>query len=228
MTKQLEDRLVIFDLDGTLIDSELKLRNDVVQTFSRLGQSISIGDVSGDWYGLASKYGISKETFDREFRNRKCWERSLEDGEVSLFPETIPALKALEEDGVRMAILSKSYQDLTWAKLAHFDIDKYFAQVVSVKPEKGATKKEGALYLVSQNNPARLENIYCVGDKVEDALIYKDISRKFKVGASGILLPNRLTGKYDSIKEDSCCDDIFFLRTPADVVLAARGEFDGY
>lgn len=169
-------KVAVFDMDNTLIDSARKLKHDVVDTFYRLGVNIPLAQIKGDWYKLAESYGVDRNVFDKEFENRKSWEESLEAGEVPIFSDTVPCLEKLSQEGIRMAVLSKSIPEYTRAKLDYFNLNKYFEQVETVHPRVSG-KREGAINLIKRMNPSTIKETYCIGDKPEDVVIEKDIYR---------------------------------------------------
>ncbi len=191
----LEDRLAIFDVDNTLLDSSLKLSYDVVNALAGCGVQIRPEEVKGDWYALAQSYGVSKDQFSAEFNKRKSWERSLLDGEVPIFPETIACLETLRQKGVRMAVLSRSIPEYTDQKLKFYGLDKYFDGVVNVDP-KAESKVEGALELVRELDTSKFSRIYCIGDKEEDVSVTKEISKEYGLNSHGIYV-NRQGGKLE-------------------------------
>ena len=108
MAKEKESKVAVFDLDGTLIDSKPKIITDVQDTMARLGYNISYQESSKDWGELRQQYGISKEDWDRAFEQRKTWEQALREGQVPLFEDALPCLKALRDRKARLALLFKS------------------------------------------------------------------------------------------------------------------------
>ena len=115
-----EGLVAIFDMDETLIQSGLKLEKDTVQTFQRLGIEITPDEARGDWYSTASRYGISKEQFDKEFDKRKSWEDSLRDNEAPLFSDSYATLDELVRNDVRIGILTRSIKEFTDLKISYF------------------------------------------------------------------------------------------------------------
>ena len=65
--------LAVFDVDGTIIDSNKKLRTDIRDTMKRFGYQISPEEEREEWFRLAQKYGINEKVFDAELNKRKKW-----------------------------------------------------------------------------------------------------------------------------------------------------------
>lgn len=214
MKRNYLDCVAVFDLDNTLIDSKEKLTADVVQTFARLGKTITPEEVSGDWYALAKTYGIDREIFDREFGNRKTWQQSLEDREVPIFPETREVLESLKQREVRLALLSKSIPEYTEVKLDYFDLRKYFEQVATVHP-KVPDKNQAAVDLVSRLNPGTIDRAYFIGDKEEDVVAADVVGDKYELNSSGIYVNRKgeQLQKYRSVKSLDEIPEIIFDRS---------------
>jgi len=199
MVKQ--NKLAVFDLDNTLIDSKRKLTLDIVGAFERLGQYITPEQITGNWYKLAEEYGISKEKFDEAFDQRKTWEDSLKSGDVIIFPETYEVLESLKGRDIRLALLSKSIPKYTQQKLDHFGLTKYFEGIKTVHPRE-PSKKQGALELIRELGPSTIERASFIGDKEEDVTIANDVYKKYSINSQGIYV-NRDGGKlqaYTSVK----------------------------
>jgi phosphoglycolate phosphatase-like HAD superfamily hydrolase len=197
--------VAVFDVDETLLQSGRKLKYDVVNAFSRLGKKITPEQVAGDWYKLASDYGLSKEDFDREFDKRKSWLESLKAGEAPLYPDSIPCLETLTEQGVRLVALSKSIPEYTDIKLRYHDLKKYFEAVETVHP-KEPNKVQGALNLLGRMTPETLERAYFIGDRPEDVTVADEVSKELKIETIGLYLNRSLkpspeeVSKYCQIK----------------------------
>lgn len=132
----MENIAAVFDMDGTLVNSEKKIRLDVAEAMKSLGVRISPEEIAGNWYDLAQRYGIDNEVFDREFEKRKSWEDSLRDGEVSLFSDTLNCLDTLQDHGITLAILTRSNPEYTHAKINYFGLERYFKDRVAITPVK--------------------------------------------------------------------------------------------
>ena len=178
-------------MDGTLIQSEAKLRMDVVHTMERLGVQIDHTKVGDDWYALAHSYGISKKDFDREFRRRKSWEQSLREGDVSLFPDVYPCLDELLRRGIQAGVLTRSSARYTRLKIDHFNLGKYVRNNVEVTPvnkENHPTKEEEALRLIKKLDLESVTNVYFIGDSPEDVLVAPRVSNRLGIKTQGIYI----------------------------------------
>jgi len=181
-------KLVIFDLDGTLIDSEDKLKADFIGAMTRLGIKISSEEANQEWYKVTDKHGISKKNFNKSFNQRKTWKQSLEEKEVSIFPETKQSLEELADNEVRMALLSKSTPKYTYAKLEHFDLKKYFEIIRTVHPEEQSKEKEALKIALDTNSKQPVSKFYFIGDREEDITVYKELKRKYTIDTQGIYI----------------------------------------
>ena len=179
--------VAIFDMDNTLIDSGRKLESDVVNAMSRLGVEISSDEArTQDWYGLAAKYGVSKEQFDKSFKQRKSWTQSLREGEVSIFPETYETLDRLLTNGVRLGLITRSDPKYTREKMDHFNFDKYFGDRVAITPISEKNKNREALELIKQLSPQTLSRAYFIGDRLEDVAVTIPVEREVGVKSDGL------------------------------------------
>ncbi len=183
-----KDKLAIFDLDNTLIDSAAKLRADVIGAMHRLGVEIASDQIGKNWYEMAANYGFSKEEFDEAFDQRDTWEQSLEAGVVSIFPETIASLNQLRNAGIPLGLLSKSIPQYTEAKLKHFGLGKYFDYTETVHP-KEPSKEIGANNLMKHFGVnGRKNQVYFIGDRSEDVAVATTTRRNFRCNARGIYI----------------------------------------
>jgi phosphoglycolate phosphatase-like HAD superfamily hydrolase len=185
MTTKNQGLVAVFDVDGTLIDSGMKLKTDALGAFQRLGVQVKPEQLNGDWYAFASQYGISEKEFDREFDKRKSWEQSLRDGEAPLFPDTIPCLESLKARGVRLAVLSRSVPKYTLQKLDYHNLRNYFEHIEVVDP-KAASKASGALNLVSRLGPETISRAFFIGDREEDVNVIGDVSQNYEIDTRGV------------------------------------------
>lgn len=190
MIKANKGLVAIFDIDETLIQSGLKLKKDVAEALGRLGVNILPEQVIGDWYALASSYGIRKDDFYRELDKRKSWEQALRDGDVMIFEDVYPCLDALAEGGVTLGVLTRSIPEYTNQKINYFGLRRYFEDriaITSVDKKIAPTKNVEAVHLMSQFH-SFLDKAYFIGDSSEDVLVADFILEEMDIFTKGVYL----------------------------------------
>jgi phosphoglycolate phosphatase len=174
-------KLVIFDLDGTLIDSRLDLVHSVNAALRHIGRPALPEDVIASYVGDGAPVLIQRalggETID-EGLVRKGLEfflsyyRQHKLDHTTVYPGIVEALAAIQNSGNgtprKMAVLSNKPVGPSRAIVDALGLGGFFAQVyggnsfASKKPEP-----EGALKLL-QESGARPEQAVIVGDSHTD------------------------------------------------------------
>jgi len=189
-----EKRIAIFDLDGTLVDSDKMMSRELIETFKGLGVSPSEEEINiegkRDKYALSEKYGFSSEELDRSYRENVkhiyTLEMALRSGDVALYPETLNVLKALEENGVVLGLLPRSARKSNVLdKVQHLELEKYFGDRINIVSNGDSTKHQGALNLVRKVK-GQNGRISCIGDRAEDVTIADDLRDNYEINAQGI------------------------------------------
>jgi len=192
MTNKTQRELVVFDIDGTLLNSMPKLTADARRTFQRLGLGNRVTDEqirnTKDWYELVAQYGISREQFDRELNRRKSWTQSLRDGEAPLFGDVRYCLEALTGASITLAALTRSDPKCTAEKIDYHGLSRYFGGRVAVTPVTAKSKEAEALELVKRVGAETVSRAYFIGDKPEDVQVAPSVQRALGVPSTGIYL----------------------------------------
>lgn len=190
-TKQ--KRIAIFDLDGTLVDSDKWMYRELIKTFNGLGISITEEEASidgkRDKYALASRYGFGKNELDESYRKNVkgmyALDEALDLGQVTLYPETLEALDELRASGVILGLLPRATRESDiLQKIQHLGLEKYFGDRISVV-SNGHIKYRGALGLLEKTQ-GQNGRVYCIGDRVEDVVIAGRLKRDNQIDARGI------------------------------------------
>ena len=195
MTNKTKNIVAVFDLDGTLIDSDNRLSRELIETFKGLDISITEREAAiegkRDKYVLAAKYGVSKEDLDRSYgkiANRLgTLGDALHSGEITVYPETLSTLDSLRGNGIIMGLLTRATRESDVVrKVRHFQLGKYFGDRIVVVSNNGHdTKYNGAVDLLRKMQ-GQNDKVYCIGDRAEDVVVASDLKRNNEIDAEGI------------------------------------------
>ncbi|WP_027718138.1 HAD family hydrolase [Desulfovirgula thermocuniculi] len=126
-------KAVLFDLDGTLVDSLPLLKEVYLRVFEDLGLSWGRGDVI-QWIGrpivdIARHFagGREKEFIDRYHHH---YYREY-DRRVRLFPGTAEMLRRLKEKGLALGIVTSKGRTSAWHTVRQMNLGEYMDVVVT-------------------------------------------------------------------------------------------------
>lgn len=119
----MSQRAVVFDLDGTLVDSAPDITIALNAAFREHGAAFSVGDVK-KMIGKGADVTISRAMAAADIRETEALHRALYDAfmrsyrEVSaegrgLFPGAVEVLEGLRRDGYRLGLCTNKAQDVT-------------------------------------------------------------------------------------------------------------------
>jgi phosphoglycolate phosphatase len=130
-------RLIIFDFDGTLADSERCITASMSAALAECG-------LAADWTRLRSQIGlpldrtirgIVSQSLDDDqveeiVRSYRRHHAALQNRLIGLYPGTLDTFKELSASDVLLAIASSKITSAVQAVLGHFDVGKFFACIV--------------------------------------------------------------------------------------------------
>jgi phosphoglycolate phosphatase-like HAD superfamily hydrolase len=173
-------KAVLFDLDGTLVDSEEKIKNDFVQAFAAFGEvfdksimrlGTARASFSADRLVELKRAKSLKEhgrdltsdeisalraqfivLFERIFSD---WTEAIKQKTVQLFPETIDVLEKLKKTGFKMLVVSRSTAEAARAKIVGLGLSSYFPKqyvvpIAQKRELRSRTKSFGYLEALSE------------------------------------------------------------------------------
>ncbi len=170
----MDQRIVIFDLDGTIVDNHVCLLQAFEQSFNAMNIPYPGNEEIKKRFGkdldtILREIGLAEEQigeFRRKFSDSlsKCHDFSLVEGIKKLLHE-------LKEEGVRLAIVTSKSKNLVENELKHFNLDQLFDVIVDEsstknhKPDPEPLLKACELLEVKPN-----KSIPYVGDSMYDQL----------------------------------------------------------
>ena len=169
------NKMVIFDLDGTLLDTLDDLCNSVnyslrmnnfpersleeVRTFVGNGIRLLIERSVPD--------GTSKELIDKTFECFKTYYAVHCNDKTKTYPGVMDMLKELKKNGYKIAVLSNKAQYAV-TKLCDIYFDNLLDDAVGARENVAKKPSPDALYICAQNNNINLNNVIYVGDSDVD------------------------------------------------------------
>jgi len=182
---------VIFDLDGTLIDTAPAIAcalNRVIVT--RGGEEITVDSVRklvsrGAPELVAAALGhcmISPEQDLRDFRSAYC---ALDPNHQDLYPGTMETLQFLNAKGIRLGLCTNKPQSLTNALLNKLDLIPLFAAVIGGDMVHHAKPHPGHLLAVLSALEVTPNDVIFVGDSEVDAQTAEGAEVTFVLAAYG-------------------------------------------
>ncbi len=179
-----EKELLLFDLDGTLIDSVPDLSKALNATLKELGLptygEVTIRGWIGNGAAMLVKRGLAgRREIDREPEEalfRKAMEIFLEryaavlNDATGLYPEVEETLEALKDRGYRMAVVTNKPSQFVGPILENLGIEPYFEHIVG--GEDLPKKKPDPLPLLHtcEALDCRPESAVMIGDSSNDIL----------------------------------------------------------
>lgn len=148
---------VVFDLDGTLVDSEPVSDRVFAGALASLGHTLTEADLhelrghAWSWIQpwLLARFGVTEGQFRAE--SRPAWDRAFDDG-LATFPDVVTVLDGLVEEGVPVGVCTSSgraHLDRVLATVpeltGRFDVSVSATDVANPKPHPEPYERARAL-----------------------------------------------------------------------------------
>ena len=201
-------KAVIFDLDGTLIDSELFYLNLLLEFLKGKGMVLSFEEAcktvgahnSPIWENVARAHGgsISGKALRQEYKDE--FERKLRDRELDYsqmqFADVLPVLEKLRADGVRMAIASSSSDKIIRRVVEQQNWERFFPVLVSGDNFR-KSKPDPEIYRYTMKQ---------LGTVPEETLVVEDSTYGIEAGkAAGVMVAARRDLRFGFHQEKADC-----------------------
>lgn len=147
---------VLFDLDGTLVDTETISAHAWRSTSETMGLEVD-DDLIRSFVGrtadalidsLTERYGITRERAQEAFDLHQRIKGELMDSELTAKPFAKKALASLKERGFKLGLATSSYRPVAERELEPFDMLKYF-DTITCGNEVTNGKPDPEIYLLA-------------------------------------------------------------------------------
>lgn len=167
--------MVIFDLDGTLLDTLDDLCNSVnysLRTNNFPERSLAeVRTFVGNGIRLLIERsvpeGTSKELIDKTFECFKTYYAVHCNDKTKTYPGVMDMLKELKKNGYKIAVLSNKAQYAV-TKLCDIYFNNLLDDAVGARENVAKKPSPDALYICAENNNINLNNVIYVGDSGVD------------------------------------------------------------
>ena len=169
------NKMVIFDLDGTLLDTLDDLCNSVnysLRTNNFPERSLEeVRTFVGNGIRLLIERsvpeGTSKELIDKTFECFKTYYAVLCNDKTKTYLGVMDMLKELKKNGYKIAVLSNKAQYAV-TKLCDIYFNNLLDDAVGARENVAKKPSPDALYICAENNNINLNNVIYVGDSDVD------------------------------------------------------------
>jgi pyrophosphatase PpaX len=165
--------IVIFDMDGTLVDTDLMLVESMMALFRKYRPDYKISLSTIIYFSgppiedtLAQYFPeVDHATIIQEFKDLSLQYYHLS---AMLFPYTAEVLETLHRQGIKLGILTNKHHDRTIDTLKMLNIEHYFDYIVAYDDvEKPKPDPEGMFQIIEHYNVSK-DRLLFVGDTIYD------------------------------------------------------------
>lgn len=172
-------QLLLFDLDGTLTDPKEGITKSFRYALEKMGYEEdldSLEKVIGPplWESFMDFYGLTKEEADEAVQYYRERYRSIGKFENKVLDGIPELLETLQQGGKRLAVATSKPTDYSVEILEHYDLAKYFDEIVGSNLDGTRIHKTDVIAHVLSRFDFPVEACVMIGDRKHDIIGAKD------------------------------------------------------
>lgn len=164
--------LILFDLDGTLLDTSPGIFNSVRYAEKQLGLSPIPDARLKEFVGPPPKsmyrklYGLDEDTALLAAQKHREYGRTEAVYEAEVYPGIVQLLQALKAHGHKLAVATLKSQTIAQTILRHYGIGDYFDAIIGMDPQETLTKCKTIELAIAET--ATVGKAILIGDSAYD------------------------------------------------------------
>ncbi|MFA6829393.1 MAG: HAD family hydrolase [Bacilli bacterium] len=166
---------LVFDLDGTIIDSMLYIVLNFVHLFDLLSLPVPSLDQLVTCSGPTLKESFEKYfpgvDFNFLLTEYDDYARKNTVRYSALFPDEIRVLDSLVSAGYKLVLLTNKKREATDILLKHFELEKYFIRTFTIDDVEYPKPDYRCLLKIMDCFQAAPEEFFLIGDSLNDVLV---------------------------------------------------------
>jgi len=170
----MEQKAILFDLDGTLTDSGEGIINCALMTLEKFGLPLPTREEMRVFVGpplteTFAKFGVPQDKVDEAIAVYRSRYIPIGAYENAPYPGIRELLEQLQSNGYPLYVATSKPEAMSIKILEHFDLAKYFTRICGAATDRSRNTKEAVIaYLLQETGEAG--NMIMVGDTVYDVV----------------------------------------------------------
>ncbi len=174
-----KDITIIFDLDGTLLNTDLLIRKSFEHVFSLYKPDYKISEEEHMSFLGPTLHDSFSRYFDEDIVEEliECYRdynHEHHEDYVTIYPSVIETLQYLIDKDYKLAVVTTKFSKAAYIGLDLFDITKYFDVVIGMDNVRNVKPNPEGIYKVLENT--KTSKAIMIGDNQSDILAGKNAS----------------------------------------------------